>query len=495
MNKFFALLALIFPAFLSAQNTDGDNVFDPPVVHTIYLNFNQQSYWDTLVENHDADVYTRCSMVFDGQTVNDIGVKLKGNSSYNNPSVKKSMKIDLNEYVSGQTFDGLKKFNLNNGFKDPTFLREKVTLDFLNAQGIAAPRCSYANVYLNNQLWGFYMLVEEVNKDFLDDRFGDNNGNLFKGDPHGDLRWINANPSAYYTNYELDTNEDINDWTDLVWLINIINNTPTAQFHDSMEVALDTDLWIKQWAALNLFANLDSYIGSGHNYYIYHDSTKLDFKWITWDVNEAFGCFNMGMQITQLENLDIFYVNNPTQKPLCNKMLANAAYKQDLADAICYMVHTYFTPEWMDAKIDSLYLVVKPHVYADPNKFYTNQQFETNINSNVNQTPGLKSFLTNRRASVLTQLQTWNCSAPTGVENEIVGGIKIYPNPATGSVTVDFPSLQNLNPITIYNSQGQLMQSHYACGTRLTMDISNYVPGIYFLRTVNGPKLKFVVGN
>ncbi|MBK7910819.1 MAG: hypothetical protein IPJ96_10720 [Bacteroidetes bacterium] len=28
------------------------------------------------------------------------------------------------EFVSGQEYDGIRKFNLNNGFKDPSFLRE-----------------------------------------------------------------------------------------------------------------------------------------------------------------------------------------------------------------------------------------------------------------------------------------------------------------------------------------------------------------------------------
>lgn len=55
---------------------------------------------------------------------------MKGNSSFNNPSTKKPFKVDLNEYVSGQDYDGIKKFNLNNGFKDPTMLSEKLTLDF-----------------------------------------------------------------------------------------------------------------------------------------------------------------------------------------------------------------------------------------------------------------------------------------------------------------------------------------------------------------------------
>jgi spore coat protein CotH len=96
--------------------------------------------------------------------------------------------------VSGQKYDGLKAINLNNGFKDPTFMREKLMLDFCQRNVIPAPRCTYANIYVNDTLWGFYTLVEQVNTTFLKRWFPENNGNLFKGDPNGTLQWFGSAP-------------------------------------------------------------------------------------------------------------------------------------------------------------------------------------------------------------------------------------------------------------------------------------------------------------
>jgi hypothetical protein len=56
---------------------------------------------------------------------------------------------------------------------------------------------------------------------------------------------------------------------------------------------------------------------------------------------------------------------------------------------------TYFTPV-----IDSLANVIRPSVYADTKKFFSNQQFETNLANNVMNYPGLKSFISARSASV-----------------------------------------------------------------------------------------------
>lgn len=443
MNRFFRFLLCIvsFPA--AAQN-DGDAIFNSASIHDVYLQFSQQNYWDTLVTNHDSDVYTRCNVTFDGITVNDVAVKLKGNSSYNNNFMKKSMKIDFNEYVPGQDIDGLKKLNLNNVFKDPSFLREKLMLDFLQEHNLPGPRCTYARVYLNNTYWGLYTLVEDINDKFCTQRFGNNDGNRFKGDPSGDLKWYGSSPSSYYNRYELDNNDSLNDWSDLVHLVDIINNTPAAQFEDSLETVLQTWDFVYQWAADILFVNLDSYPGSGHNYFIYHNESSGLWQWIQWDVNEAFGNFNMGMQITQLQTLAWNYTGQMNNRPLITNMLANTTYRANYISALCQLTSD-FTNVKLDPKIDSLANAIRADVYADNLKFYSNQQFEDNIimDITVPNSPGggniagIKPFITARYNSLTSQLSGFGCY--TGIpETETLTG-NVYPNPFATAVTVTLP--------------------------------------------------------
>lgn len=437
MKQLFAALLLFCGLSARAQN-DGDSIFNSSQVHDVYLQFSQASFWDTLTANFTADVYTEADMTFDGVAYPSVGVKLKGNSSYNNPSNKKSIKIDMNNYVSGQKIDGLKKFNLNNGFKDPSFLREKLALDYLNDHGIAAPRCTYARVYLNGTYWGLYTLVEEVNNNFCTQRFGGNDGNRFKGDPSGDLRWYGSAASNYYTHYELDNNSTANDWSDLVRLIDKINNTSSNDFHDSLEAVLNTNTFVNHWAAYNLFVNLDSYIGSGHNYFIYHDTVSDKFEWIQWDVNESFGNFNLMMSVSQLENLSWNYLNQANNKPLCNKMLQNSTYTTLYQQALCNLAHD-FTNAALDAKIDSLANAIRTDVYADTQKFFTNQDFETNLTSDVGQTAGIKSFITARHNSLTSQLSAFGCWLSVN-EQASATAINAYPNPFSASTTIALPA-------------------------------------------------------
>ncbi|MBA3971527.1 MAG: CotH kinase family protein, partial [Bacteroidetes bacterium] len=206
MKKLLLALLLSGSTALKAQ-TEGDIFFATPSVHDIYMTFPQTNYWDSLVDYMPLEQYLKADITIDGTVYTNVGIKFKGNSSFSNPSTKKPFKVDMNEFATGQDIDGLKKFNLNNGFKDPSFMREKVALDFYNEHGLAAPRCAYARVYLNGTYWGLYMFVEEANKTFLDDddRFSNKQGNLFKGDPSGDLKWLGSAATSYYAKYELHT--------------------------------------------------------------------------------------------------------------------------------------------------------------------------------------------------------------------------------------------------------------------------------------------------
>lgn len=468
---------------LMAQN-EGDVLFGENQVHEVYIHFSQPAYWDSLTQYYTLDLYLKGDITIDGEFFAEVGIKFKGNSSYNNPSVKKPFKVDMNAYVSGQDVDGLKKFNLNNGFKDPTFIREKLTLDFYRAHDIPAPRCTYARVYLNNTYWGLYTLVEEAdNGTFLKQRFGNKDGNLYKGDPKGDLRWLGNNAVSYYDKYELKNNEDINDWSDLVHLIDNINNT-NAQFHDSLESVLNTSHFINQWAATNLFVNLDSYIGSGHNYFIYHNTESGKFEWIAWDVNESFGNFQMGLQPAQVENLSFLFMSNPPSRPLTQKMSQLQAYKNQLAEVLCSWIESDFSNEVLNPKIDSLANLIRPYVYSDTKKFYSNQQFETNLSSNVTVTGnpggatifGLKSFINNRRTALANELSAY---CLTGTVESMFSAPGMYPNPACGLVTLqgDMP----IRLIRVYSLLGELVMEQKNSADR-SLDVSALPAGLYLIQ-------------
>ena len=501
MTKFFLLTGLLLAGLsLPAQN-EGDPFFGAWTVHEIRLQFSQPGYWDSLTQNYKTDTYMRCDVSIDGQAFPQSGVKFKGNSSYNNPGRKKPFRIDFEEYVNGQALDGLKKIVLNNGFKDPSLLREKLMLDFLQAHHIAGPRATFARLYLNDHYWGLYTVVEDVNKTFLKDRYGNKDGNLFKGDPKGTLNWKGPDPALYQTDYELKTNESANDWSDLIRLLERLNNTPAAQLRDSLGRYLNLPAWIDYWAVHNLFVNLDSYIGSGHNYFLYHNTETGRFEWITWDVNEAFGNFQMGISLPNLEALPFVHIPQPmAQRPLMNRLLPDPVFKQQLAERFCELLPD-FTNARLDGRIDSLAALIRPHVYADTLKFFSNTQFEQNLYQDLVPGPGapavsviagLKPFVKTRHDALRQQLLAYGCTATATGQPAASSLPHLLPNPASTYLLLETPGLLP-ESLRLHDAAGQTLRSWQPQPQeQQTLSLEGIPPGWYLL-SVTGAAQAFVL--
>lgn len=235
MKTIILFLNISIISFCYGQSTAGDNLFNTVQIHTVSITFPQTNYWTLLVNNkayddaNDSSTYIPAQVIFDGITLDSSGIQFKGNSSYYNyPGNKKPFTLSFDEYKNNQKYDGLGSVNLNNCYQDPSFMREKLFLDFLNSKGLYAPRSNYAKVYINGTYWGFYQIGERVNKTFCNNRFGNKSGNLFKGDGSGaacaDLKY-HGNLASYYNCYTLKTNSTANNWNDLINLTRHINST------------------------------------------------------------------------------------------------------------------------------------------------------------------------------------------------------------------------------------------------------------------------------
>jgi len=215
---------------------EADAFFDNTYVHEIRITFEDPNWYDVLYDSHandPDDPYFPARFEYGATVLDPVGVRFKGNSSFSIPTVKKSFKIDFDEYHEDDPawrFLGLKKLNLNNSFKDPTMLREKVFLVFAGNY-VPTVRAVHSRLYVNETYWGLYVAVEQVDKTFFQERIGGSeDGSLFKGEPQGTLEWLGSDPAPYKNNYELKTNETEDDWTDLINLIDVLNNTPASPF-------------------------------------------------------------------------------------------------------------------------------------------------------------------------------------------------------------------------------------------------------------------------
>ncbi|MFH0734541.1 MAG: CotH kinase family protein [bacterium] len=460
----------------------GDNIFSGIQVHTIKINFTQPNYWDTLTYYYNLgdEQYIPAEVTVDGTILENCGVRFKGNSSFSHPNNKKSFRISFDEFIDGQKWDGLKGVHLNNVYGDPTFMREKVYLDFCKDAGIAAPRANYASLYINDTLFAFYSLIEHVDKKFLTTRFGNNNGDLFKAidgfDDNSlvsDFKWITAVADSYYTRYELKTDESTTAWGNLVNLLDSINNSSTTT--NSLSATINLNTLYNSIAADIIFANLDSYIGSGRNFYFYFNPTSGKMEWIKWDVGLSFGDFSGG--VSNFENLSLTYLINSTNRPLISKILGNSSLKNSYLNSLCNINSTYFIKSTLYSKIDTIANIIRPYIYNDTRKQYTNAQFEQNLSSDLSITsvgggtriPGLKSFINLRKNSITSQLTTLGINCEVTVEpgdvviNEFMAQNDTITDPA--GEKEDWIELYNNTDDTI-NLGGMYLSDSYTSPTK-----------------------------
>ncbi|MBL8002248.1 MAG: CotH kinase family protein [Flavobacteriales bacterium] len=499
------LPSLLLASGLFAQTAPSDSLFNVDQVAEVHLTFSDPNFWTTLVTyyNNDQGEELMGSVTITDQTgtrtFDSVTVALKGNSSYSHPGNKKSFKLDFNDFAD-QKFHGMTKLHFNNCWSDPTFMREKVFFDYCQDLGIRAPRVQYANIYMNGTLWGFYNMVEAVDKEFLDRHIDDDAGNLFKAaDNFGmggggggstaeaDLKWYGTAQADYYDRYELKTNESDNDWTDLLDLLDMLNNASDSYLQANFPARWKWNDLLRSLAMDNMFGNLDSYIQSARNYYLYHDSTNLEWHWIHWDANMAFGSYPAQGQ--NALTLSPTYV--ATNRPLMTRLMAVQAFRLDYLNRYCE-IHQNFNNAYLDPRIDSIATLIQPHVAADPNKQYTLAQFTANIAGDITVSGGggggggqqtirgLKSFITTRNNSLATSL---DCSTVGLEELAASSALRAFPSPADEVLQVVLPDGLTMADVRIIDVMSRAVP---VLVNGRTIDVSAMAPGMYVLVAGDG---------
>ncbi|MCP4549850.1 MAG: T9SS type A sorting domain-containing protein [bacterium] len=394
-------------------------LFADDAVHEIRLTFHQGNWWNQLEDNFEGQSdpdYLAAEFDWNGVHFDSIGVRFKGNSSYMSyPGVKKSFKLDIDEYVTDQEIDGLDKLNLNNSFLDPSFVREKACYELCDAVGLAAGRTNFAALYINDEYWGLYTLIEQIDQEFLESRYGaSEDGNLWKGEPNGTFEYRGASESSYYSSYELKTNEETNDWSDLVEIMDLLNNTPVSNLPDSLHNTMDVHSALAM-LAIDLFTvNLDSYVGRCANYYFYHRELDDRIVFLKWDMNEAWGLFNMWhYSATQLHQFDIWWSNTQSgaNRPLAEILWSVPAYQDIYVGHIQRLMAGAADPDLLVARMDALRDLIRPYVLSDTNKMFSNSEFESAMNSNIYEgnrlIPALETFVRSRDSWLQTEIGEW----------------------------------------------------------------------------------------
>jgi len=396
MLKRFPIFILAF--LLQINSFSQSNFYDSDTIREIRLYF-YQSDWDYQLDSFyvvgDNDRIL-ADLTIDGITYDSVGVRYKGFSSVSVNRVKNPFNIKLDYIIDDQDHQGIDKLKLSNVIQDPSFIREVFSYE-ISRKYMPSSQANFANLYINDTLWGLYTNVEAVNKSFLIDHFDSKYNAFFKCNPENldvQIGGENSNLSNSHgtdsSNYEpYYSIESDYGWEDLYNLIDTLNNFP-----DSVEHVLNVDRTLWMHAINYSLINFDSYIGYAQNYYLYKDRTK-QFNPILWDFNMSFGGFRLtdasqlyynSFDITQAQEMDPLVHHNYisiSPRPLMSNLFSDERNRKMYLAHIRTIMEENFVNQDYFIRGQHLQNLIDQDVQSDTNKFYTYFDFTTNLTNQV----------------------------------------------------------------------------------------------------------------
>ena len=434
----FRVMIPTFSALNSAEEPRyedlSDTLFNQQIVHKFELSFYTNDWQDSLRYNYEVldQEYMPARLTYNDSIVLDsIGVRYKGNSSYvrSGATIKKPLKFRFDKYIDDQTLYATRTLNFSNCVADPSFMREVIAYKISGAY-LASSRAVYANIYIDGELIGLYVQVEQVDERFLSLNFYDDNSNLYKASDDGaTLLYRGENQSSYELEYELKTNENEDDWSNFINMIDILNNSPDESFVATMSTHLNLDNVISHLAFNMVFSNFDSYTGSGRNFYFYDDRDSGIFKVIPWDFNETFGVYTNNWNVI---TADIVEISNIDSRPLVRRVMENDSLRLVYFDRIRDMVEGPAADDSIAALTANLKSIIEEHVLSDVHKLYSSDLFFDNLDSDVRIElgqiiPGINSFTRLRNENLLAQLSPIEVLPGDCDNNGIVDALDVLP--------------------------------------------------------------------
>jgi hypothetical protein len=490
------LLFCFLTGMVGSQTTA---LFDDTRLSSVYIVIPPDSLaliYDSVLSDH----YYLARFVFDDNetrdTLENVGFRLRGNTS--RFSEKKSFKISFNTYVPGRRYQGVKKINLNGAHNDPTLIREKLFYDLWKNAGMVERRTAFAKVFINGNYYGLYTNLEEMDKDWLKRVYPGNDGNLFKCTYPADLVYHGPNQQTYKDLenstvtggrvYDLQTNETEDDYARLVELITLLDRQPAGSFASDISSVLNVDHFLKALALDVATGNWDDYGYNKNNYYLYENPEDSRFDFITYDADNTFGVDWFGIDWGTRNCLN--WINTKIKLPMAQKLLAVPEFKEQYKRYLDTIATNIIHPDSVFPYLDNLKALIREAAVEDTYRTldygYTIADFDNAFTQPIDDhTPyGLKPFFTTRRQAILNQLH------PAGIagNENAVGRIILFPNPASGEVTISLADHPK-HPVTgwISDISGRIIDDFSLDPGDEKLSVTEFEPGIYVVH-INADK-------
>ena len=373
---------------LSAQTSD--DLFNGSAIQTLQLTVHSHD-WETLRVNFTSNDFYPAELTWNGIRARNVGIRSRGLGSRN--AVKPGLEVNFAHYSSRGEFLGLRALVLDNLTTDPSMIRERVAMAFLRRFGVPAPREVHAQLYVNGEYAGLYVIVEPIDAPFVARTLGDSSGALFE------YHWVQPyfatflgeDLEVYRPLFEARTQRERSTfdlYDPIRELLRAINSAPAETFRDVVNTRLDLESTLRLVAGETFLAEWDGVLGYAgmNNFYLYRMGGTQQARLLPWDADHTFHAVDYPVLAGALENV------------LMKRALEDPVLRDRYFQLVLEAVDAASSGDWLLQEITSEYLQIRDAVFGDGLKPYTNEEFEAAFAE-------LASFARTRAAFVTQQVQ------------------------------------------------------------------------------------------
>ena len=383
--KHLLLTTIAAVVLVSADETDPSNIFwNDLKIHRFHLEMSEVEWgaikaldphkWPAPAErlkkingeqrelHRSRFPWAEGSMTINGQHLNGIGVRYKGNASFNlmRGSLKRNMKIKLDWINKDQAYNSVETLNLNAGGLDPSKLRDAFSYWLFREAGLPAPRTTFAEMTLTipgryeKEHLGIYTIVEQVNKSFLKDRFGSKKGLLMKPEGIASVEYHGDDWKFYAPLYRPDDQPSRAQSKRVMDFANVVNLSNEKQFRDSISSYLDVNSFLRFIAVNALIVNLDTLLAMSQNYYLHLGKDTNKFVFFPWDLDISFAGWPLGGKPADQMKLSLMHPHSSDEHKLIDRLLAMESVKLEYDNIISQLVQGIFSKKQLIKKFEEL---------------------------------------------------------------------------------------------------------------------------------------------
>jgi hypothetical protein len=269
--------------------------------------------------------------------------------------------------VDGRKLAGVSKINLHNCITDPSWMNEVLAFRLHRDAGVPAPRTAYARVFVTvpgkyeREYLGLYSLVENVDRNFVEENFGTRAGGLLKPVSPQLFADLGEDWSKYRQTYDPKTRLSEDEIRRVMALCRLVDGADDAEFAAKLGDHLDLGEFARYLAVMVWLADLDGMLGPGQNFYLYLKPGSQRLLFMPWDQDHSWGQF--GMRGTQ-EDREGLSVHRPWQgeNRFLERVFKVEEFKKLYLTRLEEFSKTIFAPERFHRQVDEIAAAIRPAV-------------------------------------------------------------------------------------------------------------------------------------